>query len=315
MSKVLSVKDIGPSEWNNIISCLYPYEQCKILCLCKYLNKLNVDGLIKIPAHNFENDLKCWKDNFNPYQEFGFADINVKDKLTTLSLNNGIFDTITNEQRLKLLYFLKYHSKIATLYQPKVEEILEDDIDDYAGEFYKEIKFLFALDLSDNNDVNTIKYIIKYIKFMNKMEDNVINKKKSALLKEICLNGNELNDEYLLLFINTINDNLKQWKNLRKLDLSDNKEITDKYIKLLLETIIIDKCDGLEYLGLESTSITDDTIDTIYSICDKYPNKIFIKHLNIQFNDNISEEAEEKITNDAFKEKFPEIAKGMKITI
>lgn len=315
MAEVKPMPELAASVWENISAFLYPYEQSKILSLNKYINKLNEDGSIKIPQHNFQNDLNFWKEHFNPYQEFGFADINVKDKLTTLSLNNGVFDTITNEERLYLLYFLKYHTKIAPLYQPIVEERLDEDIEDYAGEFYKEIKFLFSLDLSDNENSNTMNYIIQYIKTINKAEDDVTNPKKSALLKEIYLNGNKLTDEHLLLFINTIKNNFKQWMNLRKLNLSDNIGITDKYIQLLFEKLMIERCDGLEYLGLESTSITDATIDFIYGICEKYPNKVWIKHLNIQFNNNITENGEDKITNDAFKEKFPNIAKGMKITI
>ena len=92
MAEIKPMPELAASVWENISSFLYPYEQCKILSLNKYINKLNEDGTIKIPQHNFQNDLNFWKEHFNPYQEFGFADINVKDKLTTLSLNNGVFD-------------------------------------------------------------------------------------------------------------------------------------------------------------------------------------------------------------------------------
>ena len=112
MSTIVTIEDIVGSVWENITSFLYPFEQCKILSLCKHLNTLNVNGSIRIPQHNFQHDLNFWKEHFNPYQEFGFADINVKDKITTLSLNNGVFDNINFEERLYLLYFLKYHTKI-----------------------------------------------------------------------------------------------------------------------------------------------------------------------------------------------------------
>eukprot|EP01083_Nonionella_stella_P165743 552274_1 len=314
MSDTIQVQDIEPSVWNTVASFLYPYEQCKILTLCVYFKSLTAKGLMQIPQHNFAQDLAYWKDNFHPYSEFGFADINVKDKLTILTLDNGTFGGIEPEQRLQLLYYLKYHSTLASIYQDRVEELLNNDLDDYAGEFYKEMKFLFSLNIGDNNDAKTMEYVTKYIGLMSN-ESNEVKAKKCVLLKEICLNGNDLNDESVLLFCETVQKRLKYWKNLRKLELSDNTDITDQYMKVLIEDVIIEKCDGLDYLNLESTSIGDQTIDLIYEICEKYPEKIWIKHLNVQFNDNISDKAEDKLTNDAFKERFPMIAKGMKISI
>eukprot|EP00483_Globobulimina_turgida_P005309 UN05319 len=243
MSTNISVQDIDPSIWSNVASFLHPFEQCRMLVLCRYLQQLTV------PQHNFVNDIQCWQDNFQSFAEFGFADINVKDKITTLSIDNGLFQTLTNKQCFYLLYFLKYHSKIAILYQPKVEEVLNEEIGDYAGEFYKEIKFLYSLNIGDNNSINPFLFIIKYIESMT-IESSVLKVKKCALLKEVYLNDNNLDDECLLLFCETIKNNLMKWGNLRTLDLSDNKNISDKYMPLFLESVVMDTCDGMDYLGL-----------------------------------------------------------------
>eukprot|EP01084_Bolivina_argentea_P121427 215170_1 len=125
----MSVQNLDSYIWNNIASFLNPFEQCKIVSLCHYLHELNNENTVSIPQHDFDNDIKYWKDNFKCFAEFGFADINVKDKITILNIDNGLFDTINKEKLLYLLYFLKYHLKIAILYQPKVEEILDEDID------------------------------------------------------------------------------------------------------------------------------------------------------------------------------------------
>ena len=306
----MSACSLEPGVWNNILSFLYPFEQCKISQLCKSIKK----GIIAVPQHIFEHDLVFWRDNLKQFAEFGFTNINIKDKITILNIDNGAFGALTNEQKRMLMYYLKYHSNLASLYQPIVEKILAAEIDDYAGEFYNEMRYLFALNLSDNGSIDTFEFIIKYIESTT-VESNIANPKKCPLLKELLIAGNGLTDNSMALFCKTITDNLSQWNNLRKLDFSDNENISDKHMELLLNSVVVNKCNGLDYLGLEGCALSDYTIDEIYKLCQKHPNKVWIKHLYLKFNDGITYEGEDKITNDVFKDKFPHIFKGMRIEI
>merc|ERR1712129_685408 len=97
-------------------------------------------------------------------------------------------------------------------------------------------------------------------------------------------------------------------------DFSDNIGITDKFFPLLLK-LIVDRCNGLDYLGLESCALTDLSCDALYAMCKKQPDKVWIVCINLQFNDGITSEGEDKITDDKFKKDFPIIANGMNIMI
>lgn len=124
-------------------------------------------------------------------------------------------------------------------------------------------------------------------------------KNEKSLLTQISLKDCGLNDDDLLLFCNAIlmNKNIKNWSNLSEIDLGDNVLITDKHMSLLVNNVIVDRCQGISSLNLEFLSITNETCNILYDCLVKNAPLLYFKKINLRGNENISLEMEEKFAN------------------
>lgn len=149
---------LGTQTWDNVLSFLLPFEQTKILQLSSKLSQLLLNNAYEdftIPRHDFHQDMKYWKTNFSDYCTFGFSNMNVKQKLTTLNLSNDCFNMLNDEQKAQLMYYLLYKQILAEKYLPMIDEILESSFEssnDYSLTFYEHMKYLHSLDCSENRE-------------------------------------------------------------------------------------------------------------------------------------------------------------------